>query len=81
MQGSKLFVGNLDYSVTNDELKELFESHGAVKEAYIIPDKGFGFVAMSSPEEAESAMNALNETEFRGRDLRINEARPKTERR
>jgi RNA recognition motif-containing protein len=80
METSKLFVGNLDYSVSNDELKALFESQGTVVEAYVIPDKGFGFVAMSTPQEAENAMNALNDTDFQGRDLRINEARPKTAR-
>jgi len=76
MQGNKLYVGNLKYSVTNDELKELFSSYGEVKSVNIIEGKGFGFVEMSSAEEAEKAKNALNNTEFVGRPLKIDEARP-----
>ena len=80
MQGSKLYVGNLNYSVTSTDLKALFENKGVVKDAYVIPDKGFGFVEMEDSQAAEDAMNALNETEFQGRTLRINEARPKANR-
>ena len=76
MKGSKLYVGNLKYSVTNDELKELFSSYGEVKSVNIIEGKGFGFVEMSSSEEAEKAKDALNNTEFDGRPLKIDEARP-----
>jgi len=76
MQGSKLYVGNLKYSVTNDELKELFSSYGEVKSVNIIEGKGFGFVEMSSPEEAEKVKDALNNTDFVGRPLKIDEARP-----
>ncbi|MCD6129842.1 MAG: RNA-binding protein [Deltaproteobacteria bacterium] len=80
MQGSKLYVGNLTYSVDNEQLKELFASHGEVKQVNVIEGKGFGFVEMSSPEEAEKAKEALNGTEFSGRTLRIDEARPPRER-
>jgi len=76
MEGSKLYVGNLTYSVTDKQLEELFSEYGEVKEVRVIERKGFGFVEMGSPEEAEKAMDALNETDFEGRTLRIDEARP-----
>ena len=76
MEGSKLYVGNLKYSITNDQLKELFSAHGEVKSVNIIEGKGFGFVEMSSPEEAEKAKDALNDTDLDGRPLKIDEARP-----
>ena len=76
MQGSKLYVGNLKYSVTNDEIKELFSSYGEVKSVNIIEGKGFGFVEMSSSQEAEKTKEALNDTDFDGRPLKIDEARP-----
>ena len=76
MQGSKLYVGNLKYSIANDQLKELFGSYGEVKSVNIIEGKGFGFVEMSSSEEAEKAKEALNNTDFEGRPLKIDEARP-----
>ena len=76
MQGSKLYVGNFGYSVTDDQLEELFSEHGDVKSAKVIGDKGFGFVEMSNTEEAEKAKDALNETEFSGRTLKVDEARP-----
>ncbi len=80
MQGSKLYIGNLTYSVDNEQLKELFTPHGEVKQVNVIEGKGFGFVEMSSPEEAEKAKEALNGTKFSGRTLRIDEARPPRER-
>jgi RNA recognition motif-containing protein len=76
MEGKKLYVGNFKYNTTEDQLKELFAEHGEVIKVDIIGDKGFGFVEMSSSEEAEKAMEALNETEFGGRTLRVDEARP-----
>ena len=81
MQGSKLYVGNLSYSVTNEQLEELFANQGTVNSVNIIEGKGFGFVEMSSSEEAQSAMDALNNTEFNGRPLKIDEARPQKPRR
>ena len=81
MQGSKLYVGNLKYSVTNDDLKELFASYGEVKSVNIIEGKGFGFVEMSSVEEAEKAKESLNNTDFVGRPLKIDAARPPRQRR
>ena len=84
MQGSKLYVGNFGYSVTDEQLEELFSTHGQVQSAKVIGDKGFGFVEMSSAEEAEKAKDTLNETEFSGRTIRVNEAnpqKPRTERR
>ena len=76
MQGSKLYVGNLNYSVTNKELEGLFSEYGEVRDIKIIEGKGFGFVEMSSQSEAESAKDALNGTEFMGRSIRVDEARP-----
>ncbi|MBN1993990.1 MAG: RNA-binding protein [Anaerolineae bacterium] len=81
MQGNKLYVGNLSYATTSDELAELFAGYGEVKQVNIIEGKGFGFVEMSSQAEAEQAKEALNGTEFKGRNLRIDEARPPRERR
>jgi len=77
MQGSKLYVGNLSYSVTDAQLEELFSTFGSVKQINIIDGKGFGFVEMSSPAEAENAMAGLNGTEFQGRTMRVDEARPR----
>jgi RNA recognition motif-containing protein len=76
MQGSKLYVGNLNYAVTEEELETLFSAHGSVKSVKVIEGRGFGFVEMSAPEEAEAAQEALNEVQFQGRSLRIDEARP-----
>ncbi len=76
MQGSRLYVGNLSYSITNEQLKELFAKYGEVVKADIIQGKGFGFVEMANAELAEKAKLELNETEFQGRKLRIDEARP-----
>lgn len=80
MQGSKLYVGNLDYSATNNQLEELFSKYGKVNQVDIIPNKGFGFVEMSDTSEAEKAKEELNGTEFVGRTLKIDEARPRRER-
>ncbi len=76
MQGSKLYVGNLNYAVTNQQLEELFSNHGKVVEVKIIEGKGFAFVEMSTPSEAEVAKDALNGKDFEGRTLRVDEARP-----
>ncbi|MBN1899883.1 RNA-binding protein [Candidatus Sumerlaeota bacterium] len=76
MQGSKLYVGNLNYSVTTDQMEALFAQFGQVKDVRIIEGKGFGFVELSSAEEAAKAMETLNGSEFEGRKLRIDEARP-----
>ncbi len=76
MQGSKLYVGNLSYSVVRGKLEELFAAHGEVKQVNIIEGKGFGFVEMSSQEEAQKAKEALNGTNFEGRTINVDEARP-----
>jgi len=76
MKGSKLYVGNLSYSVSNDELEVLFSSYGEVKEVKIIEGKGFGFVEMSNQAEAEKAREALSGSDYKGRTLRVDEARP-----
>jgi RNA recognition motif-containing protein len=80
MQSSRLYVGNLNYSVTQEQLEELFKAHGEVKEVKIIEGKGFGFVEMGTQAEAEAAQKALNETDFNGRTLKIDEARPRKSR-
>jgi len=76
MQGSSLYVGNLSYSVTVEQLRQLFSDYGEVKDVRIVPNRDFGFVDMSSPSEAEAAKTALNGSEFEGRTLRVDEARP-----
>jgi RNA recognition motif-containing protein len=81
-----IYVGNLPYSVTEDDLRTLFGEHGEVTSANVISDrhtgqsKGFGFVEMSNQSEAESAIQALNESAFQGRNMKVNEARPREER-
>jgi RNA recognition motif-containing protein len=80
MQNSKMYVGNLSYSTTNEQLEELFSTFGTVKEVNIIGDKGFGFVEMSSQVEAEAAKEKLDGTDFKGRTLKVDEARPRRER-
>jgi len=81
METSKLYVGNLTYSVTEQQLEELFSQYGEVKSVRVIERKGFGFVEMGSPEEADKAKEELNETEFEGRTMKIDEARPPRPRR
>ncbi len=81
MQGSKLYVGNLNYTVTNQQLEQLFANHGTVKSVNVIEGKGFGFVEMSSPAEAEKSKDALNNSDFNGRPLKIDEAKPQQPRR
>ncbi len=76
MQGSKLYVGNLGYAVTNSELEQLFAGYGSVKQVNVIEGKGFGFVEMSKISEAEKAKEALDKSDFKGRTLNIDEARP-----
>jgi RNA recognition motif-containing protein len=76
MQGKKLFVGNLKYSVTSEDLEELFSPFGEVIEAKVIEGRGFGFIEMSDPTEAEKAKEDLNGTDFSGRTLNIDEAHP-----
>ena len=84
--GSKLYVGGLPYPVTGGRLEELFSAHGTVESANVISDKftgqsrGFGFVEMSSGNEAQSAISALNGTQFEGRTLTVNEAKPMAKR-
>ena len=80
MQGNKLYVGNLSYSVTDEQLEKLFSSHGQVQKANVIGDKGFGFVEMTNTSEAEKAKEALDGTDFEGRNLKVDEARPQRER-
>jgi RNA recognition motif-containing protein len=81
--GTKLFVGNLSYNVSDSTLEQLFAPHGTVRSAQVVLDrdtgrsKGFGFVEMSSEEEAQAAMTALNGKEVEGRAITVNEARAK----
>jgi len=82
-----LYVGNLPHSTTEMELRNLFEAHGAVEKVSIVTDRetgrarGFAFVEMTDAGEAEKAIAALNGSELGGRALKINEAKPKTDRR
>ena len=80
--GSKLYVGGLPYATTESQLTTLFATHGTVESARVIADKftgqsrGFGFVEMSTSEEAKAAIAALNGTQLDGRSLTVNEAKP-----
>ena len=82
--GSKIYVGNLGYSVTASELEDTFGAYGSVQSATIITDretgrsKGFGFVEMSSDSEAKDAIAGLNGKDMGGRPATVNEARPQT---
>jgi RNA recognition motif-containing protein len=82
----KLYVGNLSYDTSDSKLQEMFEEYGAVQSAQVIMDrdtgrsKGFGFVEMSSDQEAQAAINGLNGKEAGGRSLTVNEARPREDR-
>ena len=81
--GKKLYVGNLSYSVTNESLEAMFSPHGAVDSAQVIMDretgrsKGFGFVEMSNAQEADAAIAALDGQDNGGRNLKVNEAKPR----
>ena len=84
--GKKLYVGNLNYSVTDSDLMKLFEPHGTVESAQVIMDrdtgrsKGFGFVEMSSDAEAQAAITGMGGKEVDGRNLTVNEAKPREDR-
>ncbi|MBI1344975.1 RNA-binding protein [bacterium] len=84
--GTKLYVGNLTYSTTNDALEQLFSQHGEVRSAQVVMDretgrsKGFGFVEMADEAGAQAAIAGLNGQDVGGRQLTVNEARPREER-
>ena len=81
----KIYVGGLAYSVTDDQLRALFEAHGTVESANVITDKytdrsrGFGFVEMGTQQEAEKAIEAMNGIQHEGRSLTVNMSKPRTE--
>ena len=83
---NKLFVGNLSFNVTENDLNDAFAAHGTVTETNLMMDRttgrprGFGFVTMSSPAEAEKAIEAMNGKELDGRALTVNIARPREDR-
>src|SRR6266567_1662433 len=83
---AKLFVGNLSFNTTENDLQDAFAAHGTVVEANLMMDRmtgkprGFGFITMSTPEEAQKAIESLNGTELDGRALTVNIARPREER-
>jgi RNA recognition motif-containing protein len=82
----KIYVGNLPWSIKDEDLRKLFSDFGEISSANVIMDKfsgrskGFGFVEMANDGDAETAIKALNEKEVNGRNLRVNEARPREER-
>ncbi len=84
--GTKLYCGNLSYSVNSSDLEQLFSQFGTVESAQVISDrdtgrsKGFGFVEMSNQSEAQAAISGLNELEHEGRSLTVNEAKPRENR-
>lgn len=86
MSNSKLFVGNLSFNTTENDLQDLFAAHGTVVEANLMMDRmsgrprGFGFITMSTPEEAQKAIEALNGVAVDGRSLTVNIAKPREER-
>ena len=86
MSNNKLFVGNLSFNTTENDLQDMFAAHGSVVEANLMMDRasgrprGFGFVTMSTPEEAEAAITALNGKNVDGRSLTVNVAKPREER-
>jgi cold-inducible RNA-binding protein len=81
-----IYVGNLDFKITEDELRQAFSAYGQVDNVTILKDRdtgqprGFGFVEMANDEEAEKAINAINGTQLGSRTLNVNEARPKVSR-
>ena len=83
---TKMYVGNLSYDANDGEIRELFEAHGTVSDVFIVKDResgrprGFAFVSMGTPEEMNAAIEGLNGADFMGRNLTINEARPREER-
>jgi len=83
---NKLFVGNLSFNTTENDLQDAFAAHGSVTEANLMMDRatgrprGFGFVTMSSAEEAQKAIDALNGASLDGRQITVNVARPREER-
>lgn len=83
---AKLFIGNLDYTVTSDDLRDAFSKFGNVIDAVVITDRetrrsrGFGFVEFATPEEAKKAMEAMNQQELKGRKINVNEAKPQENR-
>jgi RNA recognition motif-containing protein len=85
-QEMNIYVGNLPYKMADRDLQELFEQYGEVQSASVIMDKfsgkskGFGFVEMSSQDDAQKAIDSLNETSVMGRNIRVNEARPREDR-
>ena|SRR5438067_5146655 len=86
MSNNKLFVGNLSFNTTENDLQDTFAAHGTVVEANLMMDRatgrprGFGFITMSTPEEAQAAINALNGKDIGGRALTVNIAKPREER-
>lgn len=84
--GKNLFVGNLSFSTTNESLTEAFAAYGTVTSARVVTDRdtgrsrGFGFVEMSSDEEAQAAIASLNDSDFMGRKIVVNEAKPQENR-
>ena len=80
-----IYVGNIPYSVSDEDLQKLFEEHGTVDSARVISDrfsgqsKGFGFVEMPSQEESMDAIDKINDQDFQGRNLKVNEAKPRND--
>src|SRR5262245_13939314 len=83
---NKLYVGGLPYSITDAQLQEIFSAHGSVESARVIADKftgqsrGFGYVEMGSGSEAQAAISGLNGTQYEGRTIVVNEAKPQANR-
>ncbi len=82
----RIYVGNLPFSATSQDVQELFEEYGTVSEVHLVTDRqtgqprGFGFVEMEADDAADKAISALNNQDFQGRSLKVNEARPRENR-
>ena len=80
MHGSKLYVGNLHYATTAEDVEELFSQFGTIENINLIEGKGFGFVEMSTQAEAETAKEKLDGYDYKNRRLKVNEAKPQVSR-
>jgi RNA recognition motif-containing protein len=81
MHGSKLYVGNLHYTTTSEDIETLFSEYGSIESVKLIEGKGFGFVEMATQAEAENAKEKLDGFDFKNRQLKVNEAKPPAPRR
>lgn len=80
LENKKLFLGNLNHSATKEQVREIFEPFGTISDVIVLEGKGFGFIEFSSVEEATKAKDSLDGQEFLGRSLKVDYAKPRTDR-